>query len=443
MARPRLIAALLLCLAGAILSLILLSTHYGVPLLGEAVLAACGEGGGCDAVSQSRYSKIFGLPLAALGLFLYGALFALLLPGLFGKTDETSLGAPSLVFLLAATAVGVDVILLGLQAFVIKAFCKFCVATYFVNLGLVAVLWPARRPALARAWFISPESRREVTALIFAIVSIAIATLTANTALADRQSHAAANVLGIPFAPPSSVNAEKGSLEKQLEEAQAEARKWKETLDNETRLQIYLNEKAKSDFNASEAFKVDVSRAPSQGPAEAPIGAVSYSDFMCPFCRDLALGLKSYLPNSGNRVKTYYKHFPLDKSCNPGIGRTMHPGACELSLAGICAQDNGRFWEFHDKVFSRTWDKASREDALGIGVSVGLDRAKLATCMDGAATRGRLAKDIEEGFRVGVESTPTVLVNGRKLKSTSLFLIAVEEERKRLNLSPQETAPRK
>jgi protein-disulfide isomerase/uncharacterized membrane protein len=443
MARPRLIAALLLCLAGGILSIILLSTHYGVPLLGEAVLAACGEGGGCDTVSQSQYAKIFGIPLAALGLSFYGALFALLLPGIFGSKDETTPGAASLVFLLTAIAVGIDVVLLGLQAFVIKAFCKFCIATYFVNLGLLGVLWPARRPERAWAWLLSPESRREVTALFVAIVSIAVAALAANSSLADRQALAATNVLGIPFAPAAPAKADKGSLEKQLEEAQAEARKWKETLDNETRLQIYLNEKAKADFNASEVFRVDVSRAPGLGPPEAPIAAVSYSDFMCPFCRDLALGLKSYLPNSSNRVKIHYKHFPLDKACNPGIGRTMHPGACELSLAGICAQDNGRFWEFHDKVFARTWDKATREDALGIGAAVGLDRTKLSTCMDGAATRGRLAKDIEEGFRVGVGSTPTILVNGRKLKSTSVFLLAVEEERRRLNLSPQEAAPRK
>ena len=105
-------------------------------------------------------------------------------------------------------------------------------------------------------------------------------------------------------------------------------------------------------------------------------------------------------------------------------------------MASECAADQGKFWEYHDKVFARTWAKATREDVLGIGTSVGLDRANLNTCMDAASTKGRLTKDIEEGWRVGVGSTPTLFVNGRKLKSPSVFLLAVEEERKRLNLPP-------
>ena len=56
--------------------------------------------------------------------------------------------------------------------------------------------------------------------------------------------------------------------------------------------------------------------------------------------------------------------------------------------------------------------------------------------MDSAATKGLLARDIEEGWNAGVASTPTLFVNGRKLQSTGVFLLAIEEERKRLNLPP-------
>ena len=124
MARTRMAAALILSVVGGILSLILLSKHYGVPLLGEAVLAACGEGGGCDIVSQSRYSTLFGVPLAAAGLFFYGSLLALLVPALFGQKEEDAGAGPSLAFHLVALALLIDLILFGLQLFVIKAFCK-------------------------------------------------------------------------------------------------------------------------------------------------------------------------------------------------------------------------------------------------------------------------------------------------------------------------------
>ncbi len=447
MARARVASSLLLCLVGGALALILLGKHYGVAVLGEAALAACGVGEGCDIVSQSAYSVFAGLPLAAWGLFFYGALLALLAPTLFDSENAAATPARAAAFSLVAVAVVLDFVLFGLQLVVIKAFCKFCVATYFVNLLLLAALWPWRPFSQALNFVFTPGARPALAAWIVACLAIGTAAVAGNAALAEKKALAAGSILGIPFAPaaPASPAAGapvvKGSLEEQLAEAQAEAKKWKNTLDDDRLLTIYRNQKARDDFNNAPVEKLDVSRSPFQGPRDAPITVASYSDFMCPFCRDLAVGLKSYLPTTGNQVKSVYKHFPLDKTCNPSLGSTVHPGACDLALAGICAEESGRFWDFHDKVFARRWDRATREDVLKIGASVGLEGPKLAACMDSAATRGRLLKDVEEAARVGVGSTPTVLVNGRKLASTSAFLLAMEEERKRLNLKIPGASP--
>ena len=444
MARARVAASLLLCLAGGLLSLVLLSKHYGVPLLGEAALAACGEGGGCDVVSQSAYAIFAGLPLAAWGLFFYGSLLALLTPSLVARSEEASDSGLSLAFFLVTLAVLIDLVLFGLQLGVIKAFCKFCIATYFANLLLLAALWPYRQFALALNFFFTAGARRALASWAIASLFVFGAVASGNSALADRKALAGNNILGIPLtlaaptAPSGSAAAPaKGSIEEQLAEARAEAKKWKDTLDDGRRLEIYLNQKTRDDFNNAAPAQIDLGHSPFQGPKDAPITVVSYSDFMCPFCRDLAMGLKNFLPTAGNQVKSVYKYFPLDRTCNPSVGSTLHPGACELALGGICAEDSGRFWEFHDKVFSQQrWDKATREDVLKIGASVGLDGAKLGVCMDQAATRGRLAKDIEEGTRVGVGSTPTLFLNSRKLDSPGVFPLALDEERKRLNLKP-------
>jgi protein-disulfide isomerase/uncharacterized membrane protein len=451
MARARVAASLLLCLAGGALSLVLLSKHYGIPLLGEAALAACGEGGGCDIVAQSAYAVFAGLPLAAWGVFFYGSLLALLTPSLFATSEESHDEAASLGFFLVALAVLIDLILFGLQLAVIKAFCRFCVATYFVNLFLLGALWPHRQFARALNFFFTPAARRAFAAWVVSSLFVGVAAAALNAALADRKALASspASILGIPStiaapqtpATPAEPPA-KGSLEEQLAAAQAEAKKWKETLDDNRRLEIYLNQKARDDFNKAEPAKIDISASPFQGPKNAPISVVVYSDFMCPFCRDLAAGLKNFLGTSGGQVKIVYKHFPLDRSCNPGLGSTLHPGACELSLGGVCAEESGRFWEFHDKVFGQPrWDRATREDVLKMGASVGLDGASLGRCMDQAATKGRLTKDVEEGVRAGIESTPTIFVNGRKLSSTGVFLLALDEERKRLNLKAPTGAP--
>jgi protein-disulfide isomerase/uncharacterized membrane protein len=433
MARIRPAVALLLSVAGGVLTLVLLSKHYGVPLLGEAVLAACGAGEGCDIVSQSRYAVFLSLPLAAWGLIFYGSLLALVAPALFGKGEEEPDPGLSFAFTLSALAVLIDVALLGLQAFAIQAFCKFCIATYVVNLLLVASLSPYRQLSRASLFLFAPAGRRALVAWVLASLGVMAAAIAMTSALEGRKELAGNSILGTPrlLAPRK---AEKGSLEEQLQQAQAEAKKWKNTLDDERLLQIYLNQKARDDFNQAEVLKLDLSRAPAQGPKDAPITVVSFSDFMCPFCRDLANGLKNFLPTTGNQIQTRYKYFPLDKTCNARLGQTLHPGACELALGGVCAEESGRFWEYHDKVFSERWDRATREDVLRIGASVGLDGKKLSACMDAAASKGLLAKDIDEGYRVGVGSTPTIFINGRKLSSTSVFLLAIEEERKRLNL---------
>ncbi|MBX7186457.1 MAG: DsbA family protein, partial [Vicinamibacteria bacterium] len=305
-----------------------------------------------------------------------------------------------------------------------------------------AVLWPHRQIAKGVAFFTSSEARRALAAWVFATLWVAATAVAGNSALEGRKAEAASSILGVPTmlqAPAPRV--EKGSVEEQLAEARAEARKWKETLDDDRKLQFYLDQKAREDFNRAEVAKLDLSRAPSQGSTNAPISVVSFSDFMCPFCRDLAAGLKNFLPTTGNQIQARYKHFPLDGVCNTRIGQTIHPGACDLALGGICAEESGLFWEYHDKVFAQRWDRATREDVLKIGASVGLDGAKLKACMDSAAAKGILAKDIDEGWKLGVGSTPTMFVNGRKLQSTGVFLLAIEEERKRLKLPVVTGAP--
>ena len=436
MPRTRIAAVVLLCLAGIFLSLLLLSKHYGVPLFGEAVLAACGIGEGCDIVAQSRYSSLWGLPLAAWGVFFYGALLGLVTPGIFTRSDEGTDSAVSLGFYLVAVAIVLDVMLLGLQAFVIKAFCKFCIGTYVVNLLALAALWPFRQAGQAMNFLFVARERRGLAAWAMTLIAVAATAMAGNAALADRKALASSSILGVPTMLQAPVKAEPETRDEALTKARAEAAQLKAILDNPVLLQNYLTQKAKDDFNKSAAVAIDLRRAPSQGGDKAPIAVASFSDFMCPFCRDLALGLRSFLKNAGTSVRIHYKQFPLDTTCNPQIGRTVHPGSCELAKGSLCAAESGRFWEYHDKVFGQTWDTATKDDVLRISESVGLDRARMNACMDSAATRGRLTADIEEGVRLGVGSTPTVFVNGHKLPSVNVFFLAVDEERKRLNLPP-------
>ncbi len=169
-----------------------------------------------------------------------------------------------------------------------------------------------------------------------------------------------------------------------------------------------------------------------KGPANAPIKVVEFADFMCPGCQAASFALKSYFAQQGPDINLTFKNFPLEQSCNPGIGRTVHNGACELALGSICAAEMGLFWPYHDRIFSKSWERASREDVLEHGVAVGMNKAKLEACLASPEARSKLALQVQEGFEANVTVTPTLVVNGQKLSATNQFANVVEEQRKKL-----------
>jgi protein-disulfide isomerase len=172
---------------------------------------------------------------------------------------------------------------------------------------------------------------------------------------------------------------------------------------------------------------------PFKGPEAAPVRVVEYSDFMCPFCRNLAGAFAGFMPQSEDKVSVYFKNYPLDQACNP-IPRTVHDGACELALGGICANQQGKFWSYHDQVFAQEWHSATKDDVLRLATSAGLDSDAMRQCLDSSAAKDQLTRDIQEGKRLEVNATPTVYINGKRLEQIGGFMVAVESELKRLGI---------
>jgi protein-disulfide isomerase len=190
--------------------------------------------------------------------------------------------------------------------------------------------------------------------------------------------------------------------------------------------------------SAVQKYKTNV-----KGPADAPIKVVEFADFMCGGCQAAAGALRSYFERQGDDINITFKNFPLEKTCNPGIGQTVHNGACELALGAICAAELERFWPYHDRIFERAWQVATRQDVIENGVAVGMDKKKLEACMASPAANSKLALQIKEAFEVKVDVTPTFVINGKKLAGTKGFMNAVEEERKKLAAPAPASAPKK
>ena len=429
--RRRLLLLVVLALCGAALSGLLLAQHHGESAAVAAVDQVCGEGqNGCDRVNQSRWAEVGGVPVAGLGLVFYLALtvfFAL------AAQAEGDLGraAGRLGFLAVLFGLAVDAVLFGLQAFSIGAFCKLCLATYLVNAVMLAVLWPWR--AASPSGLASPTGRLVFSGWLLASLALVAGVWAGDGWLRSRAARRAAVLLGDPAAVAPAASA--AALPADSAALQERVRELQQTLDDPQRLQQYLNDKTMREFDGAVVQQVGLD-APRKGEVAAPIKVVEYSDMMCPFCRSLAGAFREYVPQTRGRVAVYFKHYPLDQSCNAGLPRTIHPGACSLALGGVCAEQQGRFWEYHDRVFAQALEKASEADARRFAQEAGLDLQRFGACLSSPQAQKRLEADLAEARGLGIAATPTLLINARKVPNVNLFLQLVEKEAQRLGLPP-------
>ncbi len=149
-------------------------------------------------------------------------------------------------------------------------------------------------------------------------------------------------------------------------------------------------------------FRVAVDGSgPRVGSASAPVQIVEFSDFQCPYCAKASEVMKEVVAAYGDRVSLTYRHFPLD----------FHDQAHRAAEAAECAEEQGRFWPFHDALF------ADRASWAGGDFSSVADRSRtelrdLTACLESGRHRATVDADLEAGRRVGATGTPAFFVNG-------------------------------
>jgi protein-disulfide isomerase len=143
---------------------------------------------------------------------------------------------------------------------------------------------------------------------------------------------------------------------------------------------------------------------PVRGNAGAPITIIEFSDYQCPFCARVNPTLAKVMQTYGDRVKIVFKDFPLSN----------HPQAPKAAEAARCAGDQSKYWEMHDAMFAnqRALDVPSLKQSAR---AIGLDGATFDQCLDSGKWAGAVRSGMALGEKMGVNSTPTLYVNGRAL----------------------------
>jgi protein-disulfide isomerase len=162
---------------------------------------------------------------------------------------------------------------------------------------------------------------------------------------------------------------------------------------------------------------------PSQGPANAPIVMIEFSDFQCPFCQRAEPTVEQVLKTYGNKIRFVYRHYPLPN----------HPNARPAAEAAACAEQQGRFWEYHRELFANS-NRLTNDDLKAHAARAGLDEKRFADCFDAHRAKARVDTDIREAEAAGVSGTPAFFINGRPLDGAQpfeAFKAIIEEELKK------------
>jgi len=156
--------------------------------------------------------------------------------------------------------------------------------------------------------------------------------------------------------------------------------------------------------NNAPAQKVELSvgNSPVEGKADAPVTIIEFSDFQCPYCgkfiTDSYPQIKSQYIDTG-KVKLIFRNFPLP----------FHQYAQKAAEATLCASQQSKYWEMHDKLFANQ-NALTVDNLKQYAKDFGLDGTKFNTCLDSSTFADQVKKDLNDGASYGIGGTPSFFV---------------------------------
>ena len=148
---------------------------------------------------------------------------------------------------------------------------------------------------------------------------------------------------------------------------------------------------------------------PVKGGSTAAVTLEEFSDFQCPACLAAQPVVQDVIKTFGDRLRLEFKHYPLV---------TIHTQAFRAALAAECANDQGKFWEYHDLLFANQ-PSFSPDELSGYASQLNLKADSFVACLESRAKTSVVRADVAEGDKRGVNATPTFFLNGEKVQDWS------------------------
>lgn len=149
--------------------------------------------------------------------------------------------------------------------------------------------------------------------------------------------------------------------------------------------------------------KLELDKGPSRGPANAPVTIVLFQDLLCKYCGVVLGTIDEVWDEYPGKLRIVVKQLPV------------HKEAVLAAEASLAADAQGKFWELHDIMLANQ-DDLSRDAIVGYAKQAGLDEGKLAKALDQHTYAKALEKEVDAAKEIGVQATPTFLINGQEMR---------------------------
>ena len=360
----------ILAVLGLILSIKLVFIYFDANYNKYALSSFCSINDfiDCDGVAKTVYSQFLGIPLAFWGIFLYlTVLFLTFVDRLknikFFKFLEVFKNPNSYITFLGSLSFVCSMILAFISLHFIKKLCILCLITYFIDLAIALV---------------SSECKLKI---FFDSVKNTFFDFIAG-AKQYKKTFIALLITVTAFFAYSGIT-----------------------------LNFVPNVKSSKSIMKYRKIKYNPYRVTGNvlGNPDGDVVIELYSDYVCPLCCINNIMLHQAVKEYKN-IKVIHHNYPFDKECNPYMTYNIHPDACFMSRGAVAAQNQGNYWEMSSLLYENK--PKNLDKMLELAEKLNFDKEKFIKDVESKETADIIRKEIEEGQKLEIDATPTMIING-------------------------------